>query len=155
MLVNGKATTKLCAGTPSSPLRRMVSIPFTFFVHKLLGEFQRGTIMSSAIALLMAASAVPDLDRAFIKARATMVLQEQRAEPPPRRDPAAAARKLLGTDPEAASTVCAAASKSRDPWVFLASLGDAYRMSSAEKSALKTKCSMFLRGIAEARRRRV
>ena len=108
--------------------------------------------MSIVIALFMAGSAVPDLDRAFIKARATMALEEQRVQPAPRRDPAAAARKLLGTDAEAASTVCAAASRSRDSAAFLKSLADAYRMSDTEKSALRTKCSMFMRGVAEARR---
>lgn len=110
--------------------------------------------MSIVFAMLMAGSAVPDLDRAFIQARATMVLEEQKAQPAPRRDPAAAARKLLGTDPEAASTVCAAASRSRDSAAFLKSLAGAYRMSEAEKAALKSKCSIFMRGVAEARRGR-
>lgn len=130
----------------------MVIVPFTFPVHKDEHGLKGKLGMSIVIALFMAGSAVPDLDRAFIKARATMALEDQKVQPGQRRDPSAAARKLLGTDAEAASTVCAAASRSRDSAAFLKSLGAAYRMSEAEKASLRTKCSMFMRGVAEARR---
>jgi hypothetical protein len=106
--------------------------------------------------MLLASGDIPDMDRAFSKARATMAQKAPASRAATNRwdELRSGARNALAADVEAVATVCAAAATWKSPEEYLATIASSYAMNPTEAKALATKCRIFWRGRQEAGVRR-
>ena len=89
-------------------------------------------------AMMLAGLEVPDLDRAFADARASVAF----AEAPARaiRARSLGARMAVTTDIDALASLCSAAARSGEPEMFLVRVAKAYGMTAREAEGLRSDC---------------
>ena len=89
-------------------------------------------------AMMLAGADVPDLDRAFADARASVVFAEAPARATRARS--LGARLAVSTDIDALASLCSAAARSGEPERFLVRVAKAYGMTAAEAEDLRSDC---------------